>query len=457
MTVRVWEATTGKEIARINHDGWVSSSVAFSPDGKYVVSGGYITTDNSFFGIAKVWEVATGKEIAHINYSYTENVSISFSPDGKYIVSGLGNGGEFGFISVWETATGKEVTRMTPASDSIVYAAFSPDGKYVVSGGYDATVRKWELATGKEVLHMTHDDFVMSVAFSPDGKYILSASKDNTVRVWDAVSGKEVARMTYDGAVQSAAFSPDGKYIVSGGSDKTVHIWLYRPEDLIAYACSHVNRNLNHEEWTQYIGDALPYQKICPDLPFDLTYIDTIAQTALANTDDPNRIKTALDQVEAEWKKYDSIKDPRAEAFKTVGAVVVQQISTDAYAGNTRKDKIESAIDLWEQTKQAQIEIKDADALNNLCWGGSLQGYAKPVLPACEEAVKLSPNSTYIRDSRGLARALSGNIQGAILDFQYVVDNDSGDWVKERRQWIEDLKAGKNPFTPEVLESLKSG
>jgi uncharacterized delta-60 repeat protein len=263
-TARVWEAATGKEIARMTHD-YPVYSVVFSPDGKYVVSGSNDRT-------ARVWETATGKEIARMTHDGTV-WSVAFSPDGKFVVSGSDDG----TARVWEAATGKEIARMT---DSTVYSvAFSPDGKYVVSGCADGTARVWEAATGKEIAHMTHDSFVNSVAFSPDGKFVVSGSYDHTARVWETATGQEVARMTYDGSVASVTFSPDGKYVVSGGCDQlqsdnpctqgSARVWIYRPEDLIADACSRVTRNLTRAEWQQYIGDALPYQAVCPNLQIE--------------------------------------------------------------------------------------------------------------------------------------------------------------------------------------------
>jgi WD40 repeat protein len=155
--------------------------------------------------------------------------------------------------------------------DNTVHAvAFSSDSKYIVSGSYDSTARVWEAASGKEVARMTHDDAVFSVAFSPDGKYIVSGSGDNTARVWEATSGKEVVRMTYDdSAVFSVAFSPDGKYTLSGSGDNTARVWVWQAEDLIANACKVIPRNLTRAEWQQYIGDALPYQAVCPNLPIE--------------------------------------------------------------------------------------------------------------------------------------------------------------------------------------------
>ena len=212
-TARVWETATGKEVARITHDSPVYS-VAFSPDGNYVVSG-------SVDGLACVWEALSGREVTCMTHNGTVN-SVAFSPDGNYIVTGSWDD----TARVWEVATGKEVARMTHSSD-VFSVALNPNGDYVVSGSVDGTARVWEAFTGKEVARMTHNSWVDSVAFSPNGNYVVTGSQDHTARVWEAFTGKEVARMTHDDVVLSVAFSPDGKYVVSGsfGGDNTARVW----------------------------------------------------------------------------------------------------------------------------------------------------------------------------------------------------------------------------------------
>lgn len=263
-TTRVWNATSGEEVARMSHGDEVTS-VAFSPNSKYVISG---SRDN----IARVWDAASGEELARVtNLSPGIITSVAFSPDGKYVVSG----GSDGTARVWEATTGEELSRMThdkvPSAlfRRVSSVAFSPDGKYVVSGSWDGTVSIWEVLSGKELFRMTHDYEVNSVNFSPDGKYIVSGSADHTARVWEVASGEEIARMTHDDHVITAIFSPDSNYVVSASWDDTARAWEYLPDDLIVTACSFALRNLTHAEWKTFIGDALPYQAVCPNLPIE--------------------------------------------------------------------------------------------------------------------------------------------------------------------------------------------
>lgn len=96
-----------------------------------------------------------------------------------------------------------------------------------------------------------------------------------------------------------------------------------------------------------------------------------------------------------------------------------------------------------------------AQSWNLLCWYGSLWNEAERVLAACERAVALEPDNVEIRDSRGLARALLGDFQGAIDDFEAFVEETEDEGRRFQRQnWIEMLEVGENPFTPEVLRML---
>jgi WD40 repeat protein len=207
-TVWVWEVATGREVAHVEQEeAW---SVAFSPDGKWVLSEG------------QVWEAATGQEVAQLGYA------AAFSPDRRWAVSG---------DRVWEVATEQEVSRMEHEGSAPVFA-FSPDGQWIVSGLEISPVSGeavlWEVATGRKLVQVQHGGGVIAVAFSPDGRWAASGSRDGTMRVWETTTGREVARMEHEGPVGDVAFGPDGQWLASGSWDGTVRVWNIAAERDIA-------------------------------------------------------------------------------------------------------------------------------------------------------------------------------------------------------------------------------
>jgi tetratricopeptide (TPR) repeat protein len=124
-----------------------------------------------------------------------------------------------------------------------------------------------------------------------------------------------------------------------------------------------------------------------------------------------------------------------------------------------KEGNVKDALTTYEKAQKFDPTVQILPkSWNNLCRYGSLNGSAKEVMFACEKAVNLAPNNVYIRDSRGIARTLTGDKTGAIEDLQaYVNSPDISDKYKEKRQgWIKELKAGKNPFTDEVLQELRT-
>ena len=195
-------------------------AAAFSPDGKYIASGGED-------GKVRLWDVEGGKQKDTVLQGHESSVqSVAVSPKGKYIVSG----GEDGTVILWDVEGGNQKgLALQGHKGSVLSVAFSPEGKYIVSGGEDDTVRLWDVEGGKQKDPVLNHDWVSSVAFSFDGKYIASGGRDGrdgTVRLWDAKSGEPMGMsLDHGDSVSSVAFSPDGQRIVSGADDGTVRLW----------------------------------------------------------------------------------------------------------------------------------------------------------------------------------------------------------------------------------------
>jgi serine/threonine protein kinase/DNA-directed RNA polymerase subunit RPC12/RpoP len=151
---------------------------------------------------------------------------VAFSPDGRRIVSGSGVDGEVsGEVRLWDTESLQAMLTRAGHTRSV---AFSPDGRRIVSGGGgDRTPKLWDAESGQETLTFKGDNRgIISVAFSPDGRRIVTSGFDRTLGVWDAETGQQTLRISgHTAAVLSVAFSPDGRRIVSGSWDKTLKVW----------------------------------------------------------------------------------------------------------------------------------------------------------------------------------------------------------------------------------------
>ncbi|MET0626524.1 MAG: AAA-like domain-containing protein, partial [Pyrinomonadaceae bacterium] len=149
--------------------------------------------------------------------------AVAFSPDGKRIVTG----GIDDAAKVWDAVTGQELFTLKGHKETVADVAYSPDGKQIVTGSHDGTARVWDAATGQQMLVLRgHEGIVSGVAYSPDGKRIATSSYDTTAKIWDALTGQETLTLEGDsGSLKSVAFSPDGKRIVTGANDGTAIIW----------------------------------------------------------------------------------------------------------------------------------------------------------------------------------------------------------------------------------------
>jgi WD40 repeat protein len=275
-TARVWETTSGREITRLiteeaatlstlkkfkqtsGNDFSYENTLAFSPDGKYLVKVGLDKT-------VRMWEVSSGHEVMRLNNDAPHIVklnkldppnlsAVTFSPDGRYLAT-ITNGywkskepssdsKEASSVRVWEVNSGREVARMNNDSDHVKAIAFSPDGRYLAMATsyntYDnpeSNVSLWETASGRKIAYMQsigdaeylagYPSAVKVITFSPDGKYLagIGGVSDKNIWVWEASSGRGVALLSHDDSVNTISFSPDGKYLGTASKDKTARVW----------------------------------------------------------------------------------------------------------------------------------------------------------------------------------------------------------------------------------------
>jgi WD40 repeat protein len=229
-TIRLWGIANSKELKRFEGHTSTVTNVCFSPDGRYVLSG---SDDKTI----RLWSIENSKELKRFEgHNVTVN-SVCFSPDGRYILSGSGNFWSLegstllppkdNSIRFWNIESGKEIKRFEGHTKEVTSVCFSPDGRYALSGSVDETIRFWEIKTGKEIRKFEgHTSGVAFVCFSSDGRYLLSRSSDKTIRLWEIKTGKEIRKFEgHNNYITSVCFSPDGRYVLSGSVDNTIRLW----------------------------------------------------------------------------------------------------------------------------------------------------------------------------------------------------------------------------------------
>jgi WD40 repeat protein len=216
-TCVLWEVATGREVRRFSGHNTPVEDVAFSPDGRQALTASQDQT-------VRLWDVQTGKEIRVLK-GHTDTVfRVAFSPDGRRALSGSFDG----TMRLWDLESGNELRRFTGPA---VGVAFSPDGRRALSGDFHGgLVRLWDVETGAGLRHLRgHTGAVTGVVFLPGGRQALSCSHDQTLRLWDLDNGQEIRRFSgHTAAVQKVAITRDGHYAISASSDKSVRLWKLR-------------------------------------------------------------------------------------------------------------------------------------------------------------------------------------------------------------------------------------
>ena len=230
---QVWNPLNGSRISTFTQHKDGVGSLSWSPDSQRVASSSF---QNVF-----IWEAATGRLLAHQEDQVSNpmrNVALAWSPNGMTIVTGRENG----VVQVRDA--GAQVQAQFRIHNAVINAvAWSPDSQRVASASNDGTVKVWNVADGRIAFTLAHNARVNAVAWSPDGKRIASGSSDHIVHIWDAQNGGALHEYTtHTGAIFAVAWSPDSKMIASGSADTTVRVWNVTDSAFVTLYQNHSQR-----------------------------------------------------------------------------------------------------------------------------------------------------------------------------------------------------------------------
>ena len=483
--VHLWEATSAQRLhTLIGHTNKVNH-VVFSPDGGRLATA---SDDNT----ARLWEVKSGKLIQTLRGHENTVLHAAFSPDGGRLATASSDQ----TARLWAVPSGKLIQTLRGHESSVWHAAFSPDGGRLATASRDKTARLWPvLSTQKLIDEATkrvprcltpkqREEFFLSDDPSwqliENGEQLAKTGKIQAAI--DAFQGaqlqapcfkfdpsdkaRRIAAKAYlekgkalaqQGKIQDAvvkfteATTVDSRFKLDKPENYAIALAQQAAQNIIENGTELAREGLLEEATTQF-KKALA---IDTHLNFDpankaqgIAWLKQGEELAQAG-----QLEDAITKFKAAQALDSTLTfEPEIKAKKLFATALVKQGQQLA-----KKGQIEKAIAHYQQAQQvdANLEISDWQ-WNSLCRYGSVYGHAAKVMAACEKAVELSPETASIRDSRALARAFTGNIQGAIEDFQFAIEtSDDDDWKSKRQAWLEALKKGDNPFTEDVLEGLR--
>ncbi|HYT93435.1 MAG TPA: WD40 repeat domain-containing protein, partial [Gemmataceae bacterium] len=232
----VWDTATGKEVGPFKAHPSQPHHVAFTPDGKALVTMDF--DDES----VRRWDLATGQERLLFHLTPPDKkvrrhrfTTMAFSPEARLMALAEDRLDRttalFGEcdVYVYDVTTGKQLHRLKKHKNQLWALAFAPDGRVLVTAGRrfgGEGIILWDTATGK-VIGSLPDGVDYGLAFSRDGRSFAAATRGTPICVWETATLRE--RCRFGGhpreGIYALAFAPDGRALISAGGDTTALVW----------------------------------------------------------------------------------------------------------------------------------------------------------------------------------------------------------------------------------------
>jgi WD40 repeat protein/serine/threonine protein kinase len=223
----LWDAATGRRLAgpfRHPDPVW---AVAFRPDGRAFAtgSGHSVERDGHMVGVGegRIWDVASGAVIQAAPRHARDVIAVAFTPDGRTLVTGSKDR----TARFWDAATGAALGGTIRHDGWVNALALSADGRAVLTGSDDRTGRLWSVPDGAPLTApLRHTQPVKAAALSPDGRLLLTASEDATAQLWEARRGQPAGEpLRVLAPIHAASFSPAGRALVTGDRGGGLLLW----------------------------------------------------------------------------------------------------------------------------------------------------------------------------------------------------------------------------------------
>jgi WD40 repeat protein len=194
------------------------SAVAFSPDGKQMLTGGGD-------GGIKLWDITRGRLLRSWPGHQKTVAALAWSANGQLALSGA----EDGTFQLYDVSTGQLRHEFGRADNLLTHSiALSLEGRWALSCCDNGPIRVWDVATRRQLRELEgarNGNRCRHLQFSPDGRRALGVQWDH-VLIWDVATGRMVRQLgpVGSGPVHSAVFTPTGRHVLCGGG-KGLELW----------------------------------------------------------------------------------------------------------------------------------------------------------------------------------------------------------------------------------------
>ncbi|MBW4657096.1 MAG: caspase family protein [Drouetiella hepatica Uher 2000/2452] len=238
--VKLWDIVKSQMIRSLASRPAAIYGIAFSPDGKSLAAAGDPALPDGNAALM-LWDLTKGNLAQGASASGTAQIleghrtpvsSIAFSPDGKSLLSASGDA----TLRLWRVRDGAFIQALKGHSSAVLTARFSSDGNTVFSGGADKTVRSWDI---RSLQPPTDSAYALSLS----ARTFALAGWDGTIRVWD--QDKLQLIKSWEGhktSISALVYSPDGSLLASGGDDPTIKLWDAKTGELVRSLIGHKAR-----------------------------------------------------------------------------------------------------------------------------------------------------------------------------------------------------------------------
>ncbi len=201
-------------------------SIAFSPDGKWLLAG----YDDYTVG---VWDASTGEQVTSLRGHESTVRTVAWSPDGKLAATGSDDE----TVRIWRTDDWQPLQTIQHPGCPIESIGFSPDGRYLATGGWGSAITLYKLRQEKiEPIGLFTCPFVHSLSFSPDGSLLAAGCYDGAIYLWQVADQRALQPINgFNTFIYSVAFNP-ASTIIAASSGTTIRLWRlkdYHPLDTL--------------------------------------------------------------------------------------------------------------------------------------------------------------------------------------------------------------------------------